>query len=125
MPKDAPTAGMDAALDYYTDADVQYVCSAAPANFAGIAAVALASIAMDPGDFALSNGTPNGRKFTVAEKIGALVTDDGTPTHVVLANTGDSTIRYQTVCTVDPAVPLVTGSLVNFPEWTGTILEPS
>jgi len=115
---------MDAALTYYTDADVQYVCSAAPANFAGIAAVDLASVAMDPGDYALSNNAPDGRKFTVAEKAGALITTGGVPTHVVLANTVDSTIRYQTTCTVDPAVPLVTGSLVTFPSWTGAIREP-
>lgn len=124
MPKDAPTEGMDAALTYYTDADVQFVCSAAPANFAGIAAVALASVAMDPGDYALSANAPDGRKFTVAPKPSALVTTGGTPTHVVLANTGDSTLRYTTTCTVDPAVPLVGGSLVNFPSWTGAIREP-
>jgi hypothetical protein len=122
MAKAAPDATIDASLDYIAASNVQIACSAEPANYAGIAAVALADVAMVGGDYTKANGDVSGRKVTMAAKTGASVDTAGTATHVVLANSGDSTLRYVTTCT---AQALNTGNTVNFPTWKIEIADPT
>jgi len=75
---------LDAALDKIATATRMVVTSAQPANFAGIAAVALADVVVDSGDFTKANGDTSGRKVTVAAQSGVNVDTSGTATHVCL-----------------------------------------
>lgn len=124
MAKQAPDPVMDAAFDYIDQSNIMHVCSAEPANYAGIAAVSLASVAVTPdtGDFVKANGDTSGRKVTVAAKSGVSVTANGTATHLVLARSTDSTLRYVTTCT---AQALVLGNTVNIPAWKVEIADPT
>lgn len=122
MSKAAPDPVMDAALDYVDLSDRMYLCSAQPANFAGIAAVLLATATMTPNtDYPKSDGT-SGRKITVAAKSGLSVTASGSGTHVVLATNGDSTLRYVTTC---PSVSVIAGGTVDIASWTIQIADPT
>jgi hypothetical protein len=60
-------------------------CSALPANFAGIAAVMKASIAVTAGagngDYTLANGDTSGRKLTLAAQPAVTLAANGTVTH--------------------------------------------
>lgn len=118
-----PTTEIDPALDGIAACNVQHVCSAQPANFAGIAAVSLGSISMTPvSDYTKAAGDVSGRKVTVAAKNGVPITADGTVTHLALANTTDSTLRFVTTCT---AQPVLSGGTVNIPAWKNEIGAPS
>lgn len=123
MAKAAPDATIDAMHDYIDQSNIMHVCSAEPANYAGIAAVSLADIAMTPDtDFTKANGDVSGRKVTVAAKSGVLVDVTGTATHVVLARTTDSTLRYVTTCT---SQALTAANTVNIPAWDIEVLDPT
>ena len=115
MAKWVNDAALDAALDYLDQSNIMHLCSAQPATYAGIAAVSLGSVAMTPDtDFPKSDGDVSGRKFTVAAKSGVSVTASGTVTHVALARTTDSTLRY--VMTTTP-LAVTSGGTVNVPSW--------
>lgn len=121
MGKWAPDAGIDAALDYYKDADLMIVCSAQPTDYNDAVNVKdLASISMVAGDFTKADHT-TGRKVTVAAKSGATINHGGTPTHIALCKSGDSTLRYVTVCS---GPTLVQGGQVNVPSWKMTLGDP-
>lgn len=96
MAKFIADAALDAALAYVTAADVEYLCSAQPATFAGIAAVSLGSAT--PSWSGPADGDISGRKVTFAARTGVAVTATGNVTHVVFARTADSTLRYVTTC---------------------------
>lgn len=118
MGKKCPDAVLDAAFDYLDQANIQHVCSAEPTTYAGIAAVSLASVAMTPDtDFtkAAGAGSPAGRKCTVASKSGVSIGTSGTATHLVLARSTDSTLRYVTTCT---SQAVTAGNTANIPAWT-------
>ena len=123
MGKAAPDATIDAMFDYVDLSNIMHVCSGEPANYAGIAAVSLASVAMTPNtDFTKANGTVSGRKVTVAAKSGVSVASSGTATHLVLALTSDSTLRYVTTCT---SQALTAGNTVNIPAWEIEVQDPT
>jgi hypothetical protein len=77
---------LDAGLDEFATTARLVVCSAAPANFAGIAAVALADVAVTPGDgngdFTVADGDVSGRKVTVAQQANVPIDVTGTATHL-------------------------------------------
>lgn len=115
MAKWVNDAALDAALDYLDQSNIMHLCSAQPATYAGIAAVSLGSVAMTlDTDFPKSDGDVSGRKITVAAKSGVSVTASGTVTHVALARTTDSTLRY--VMTTTP-LAVTAGGSVNVPGW--------
>jgi len=123
MGKQAPDATIDAMFLYVDDCNIVHVCSAEPANYAGIAAVSLASTAMTPTtDFTKANGDTSGRKCTMAAKSGVSVSASGTATHIAIANTGDSTLRYVTTCT---SQALTSGNTVNIPAWKIEVGDPT
>lgn len=123
MGKAAPDATLDALADYIDQSNIMHVCSAEPANYAGIAAVSLADVAMTPDtDFTKANGDTNGRKVTVAAKSGVTVDNSGTANHVVLARSTDSTLRYVTTCT---SQVLTAGNTVNVPAWDIETADPT
>lgn len=122
MGKAAPNNTIDSELSYIAGSDTLYVCSAEPANFAGIAAVALADVAVDSGDFAIADHTGGGRQVTVAAQSGVPVDVSGNATHVVLANAAGSTLRYVTTCT---SQALTAGNTVNVPSWVISVGDPT
>lgn len=115
---------MDAALDVIATATRMDICSAQPANFAGIAAVALADVTLDSSDFTLANGDTSGRKVTVAAQNGVLIDTSGTATHVALSRVSDSTLLLVTTCT-SQALTANGSNTVNVPAFDDEIADPA
>lgn len=92
------------------------ITSAQPANFAGIAAVALADVALTAGfgggDFTNADGDTSGRKVTVAAQNAVPVDTTGTATHVCLDD--GATLLQVTTCT---SQALTSGNTVNVPAY--------
>jgi hypothetical protein len=85
--------------------------------------VSLASVALTPDtDFTKANGDTSGRKVTVAAKSGVSVTASGTATHIAIARSTDSTLRYVTTCT---SQALTSGNTVNIPAWKIEVADPT
>lgn len=124
MAKWANDLVMDAALDVIATATRMDVCSAQPANFAGIAAVALADVTLDSGDFSKANGDVSGRKVTVAAQNGILIDASGTATHVALSRVSDSTLLLVTTCT-SQALVANGENTVNVPAFDDEIADPT
>lgn len=123
MGKACSDSHMDAMLDNIALADTLTVCSAEPANQAGIAAVALADIALTPGDgngdFTIANGDTSGRKLTIAQQADVDIDSSGTATHVVI---DDGTSIYVTTCT---SQALTSGGTVTIPTWDIEVADPA
>lgn len=102
MAKKFDDSVFDAALAEAATATTVHVCSAEPANHAGIAAVSLADIAVSAGlgggDYsAATNGDVSGRKTTLASQVDVVVDNSGTATHVV--GTDGTVLLWCTTCT--------------------------
>lgn len=114
---------LDAFLARVDDCTTLTICSAQPANFAGIAAVALAAVTLTAGagngDYTLANGDVSGRKLTVAQQASISITASGTATHVVL---DDGTYVYITTCT---SQALTLGGTVTVPAYDCEIADPA
>jgi hypothetical protein len=119
MAKAVDDTVLDGALNVIDNATRMVACSGQPANFAGIAAVALADVVMAGGDFTDANGDTSGRKVTVAAKSGVNVDSSGTATHITLDD--GTTLLYVTTCT---SQALTSGNTVNFPAWDIEIVDP-
>lgn len=120
MAKATPDVVLDQMLDYLAaQATTLVVTSAEPANFAGIAAVALADVTIDSGDFSKANGVTNGRRTTIAQQSAVPIDASGTATHVVLASA--SVLLYVTTCT---SQALTSGGTVTVPAWDIEIADP-
>ncbi len=89
----------DVALDLLVDSIIEiHVCSADPTNYAGIAAVMLATkAALDFSAQAAEDGDISGRKIALPEVAIASITSSGTATHI--AYTSADTILALTTCT--------------------------
>jgi hypothetical protein len=123
MGKAAPDATLDSLSDYVDQCTVMHVCSAEPANYAGIAAVSLADVTLTADtDFTKANGDTSGRKVTVAAKSSVSVDASGTATHIAIARVADSTLRYVTTCT---SQALTAGNTVNIPAWDIEMTDPT
>lgn len=122
MAKFVDDSVMDAGLAKIATATRQVVTSAQPANFAGIAAVALADVTLTPGvgsgDFTVANGDVSGRKLTVLAQSGVNVDTSGTATHVCLDD--GTTLLHVTTCT---SQALTSGNTVNVPAYDHEILD--
>jgi hypothetical protein len=81
MSKFVVDAAMDAGLAVIAAGTRVTFCSAAPANFAGIAAVLLASVTVTAGagngDFTIADGAVSGRKLTVGAQTGLVPAANG------------------------------------------------
>lgn len=123
MGKATPDVVLDKMADYILGAaDKLYVTSAEPANYAGIAAVALADVAIDSSDFTKANGDTNGRKVTIAQQSNMPIDSSGTATHVVLAkDAATSELLYVTTCT---SQALTAGGTVTTPAWDIEVADP-
>lgn len=121
MGKATPDAILDAMADaIIAAATTLYVTSAEPANFAGIAAVALADVTIDSGDFTKANGDTSGRKVTIGQQSSVTIDASGTATHVVLAS--GSVLLYVTTCT---SQALTSGGTVTVPAWKIEVADPA
>lgn len=97
-----------------------HVCSAAPANHAGIAAVDLADVTVDSSDFSTGDGPSSGRSTTIAAQNGITVDSSGTATHI--AGTDGSTMLLLTECT---SQALTAGNTVNIPQFRVNFPDPT
>lgn len=123
MGKQAPDATIDSMFDYIDQCNIMHVCSAEPANYAGIAAVSLADVALTPDtDFTKANGDTSGRKVTIAAKNAVPVDVTGTANHIAIARSTDSTLRYVTTCT---SQALTSGNTVDIPSWKIEVADPT
>jgi hypothetical protein len=107
MSKFIATAGEDAELNYIAGSTRMTYCSAQPANFAGIAAVALTG-PTTPAFTGPAAGTPNGRQITVGAVSGVAVTANGSTTHVAFDD--GTTLRFVDTC---PAQAVTTGGTLS------------
>lgn len=111
---------LDAALNEIATATRIVVTSAEPANFAGIAAVALADGTLSGGDFTNADGDTNGRKVTIAQQADLTIDSSGTATHVCLDD--GAVLLYVTTCT---SQALTSGGTVTVPAWDVEIADPT
>ena len=124
MAKAAPDAVMDAALNYIDQSTIMTVCNAQPTTYTeAITTFKLADVVMTADtDYTISDGDTNGRKVRVAAKSAVPIDTSGTATHVALARTADTTLRYVTTCT---SQALTSGGTVDIPVWDIEIADPT
>ena len=124
MAKAAPDATIDAMLAKIATATRLVVCSGQPANFAGIAAVALADVTMTAGngagDYTIADGDVSGRKVTVAQQTNVPIDASGTANHISLDD--GVNLIYVTTCT---AQALTSGGTVTVPAFDIEIADPT
>jgi hypothetical protein len=113
---------LDAALAKVATADRLVLASAQPANYAGIAAVALADAALTPGDgngdYVIADGDASGRKLTVLGQTGVTVDVTGTVTHFCLDD--GVTLLHVTPCTSEG---VTSGNAVDTPAYDVEFLD--
>lgn len=117
MGKVIPDARIDLMLDQVEGTHIA-VCSAEPANYAGIAAVQLAGQAIS-GSYAKANGDTSGRKTTAPAQTGVSIASSGTATHVVIHNNTDTMYLVTTVT----SQALTSGGTVDIGAFDHEILD--
>lgn len=123
MAKFMSDASANAMLDFIATATRMSVCSAQPANFAGIAAVSLANVTMTAGngnDYTHSDVPAGGRRTTVAQKANITVNTSGDATHIVLDD--GTQLIYGTTCATQA---LASGGTTTVPSWNIDINDPT
>ena len=120
MGKSTDNSVFDAALNEIATATTMTLCSAEPANYAGIAAVALADAVMAGGDYTNADGDVNGRKVTMTAQAGEAVDATGSGNHVCLDD--GVTLLYVTTC---DAISVTSGGTVDFPAWDIEFADPT
>jgi hypothetical protein len=93
-------------------------CSAQPANFAGIAAVTLATTT--PTFSAIGAGTPNGRTLTVNAVSGVAVTTAGTVSFLALDD--GTNLQFVDTCT---AQAVSAGGTLSAASWLINVSDPA
>lgn len=84
-------AVIDGGLDYIvSNATRVHICSAEPANYAGIAAVELVQYTVTGGNYTKAAGDVSGRKLTLGALTGNTATAAGNGTHVAFSNGTDT-----------------------------------
>ena len=100
------------------------VCSGEPANFAGIAALLLASVVMTAGhgngDYTIGNGDVNGRKVRVEQQAAVPIANSGTANHICIDD--GATLLSCTTCT---AQGLTSGGTVTVPAHDHEFADPT
>ena len=95
------------------------VCSAQPANYAGIAAVTLATTTLTSGDFS-TGASGLSQVLTIAQKSSISITTSGTAVYIALDD--GVTFLEGTLCT---SQALTSGGTVTIPSWTVTATQPT
>lgn len=124
MAKSISDPVLDAALAKIATCTRLVICSGQPANFAGIAAVALADVVMTAGDgagdYVIANGDTSGRKVGVQQQAAVPIDASGTATHVVL----DDGVTLQAVATCT-SQGLTSGGTVTCPTHDYEFADPT
>ena len=97
-----------------------HICSAEPANYAGISAVQLAAATIS-GSYTKAAGAVSGRKNTLPAQTAISITASGTATHVVVSN-NSSTMYLVTTCT---SQALTSGGTVDTNAFAHELLDPT
>ena len=118
MAKFIASAVQDALLANLATSTRMTFCSAQPANFAGIAAVQLASTT--PAYSAAGAGSPNGRSITVNAVSGVSVTATGSAAFVCLDD--GTTLRFVDTC---PAQAVTSGGTLSASAWIINLSDPA
>jgi hypothetical protein len=119
MAKAIPDAILDAMLNASEGTHIT-ICSAEPANYAGIAAVTLAGQAIS-GSITAADGDTNGRKNTYPAQTGISISASGTATHVVTHN-NSTTMYIVTTCT---SQALTSGGTVDTNAFDHELADPT
>lgn len=126
MGKAAPDYTLDGSLERIAEATRMYICADQPADYAGIAALALAqadvTAGVGNGDFTIGDAPGGGRRLTVAAQADMPIGTTGEGDHVVLADVANSRLLYVTE-TLQP-VALTSGGTVDTPAWNIDIADP-
>lgn len=124
MAKKVDDSVFDAMLAKIATGNIMHVCSAEPANHAGIAAVSLADIALTAGDgngdYTIANGDVSGRKLTVAQQASVPIDANGTATHIAISD--GTTLLAVTTCT---SQVLTSGGTVTIPAFKAEVTDPT
>lgn len=124
MAKAISDAVFDAACNKIATGTRLVVCSGEPANFAGIAAVALADVTVTAGsgngDFTVGNGDVSGRKCRVEAQSAFPIDSSGTATHVSIDD--GTTLLSVTTCT---SQALTAGGTVSTPAFDFEFTDPT
>lgn len=119
MAKAIPDAIIDLMLANAEGTNI-HVCSAEPANYAGISAVQLATKIIS-GSYAKAAGDTSGRKNTLPSQTDLSIGTTGTATHVAISN-GTDTLYLVTTCT---SQALTSGGTVTTSAFAHEINDPS
>lgn len=115
---------MDASCDQVATANLMLVCSDQPTDRADALTLALADVALTPGDgngdFTVANGDSSGRKVTVAQQASILVDTSGDATHVALVD--DTRLILVNTCTLQT---LTAGNTVTVPAFDDEFGDPA
>lgn len=125
MAKFANDLVMDAAFDFVIAQAERLVVAAGDASgvYANLAAISLADVAIDSGDFTKANGDTSGRKVTIAQQSSIPIDSSGTANHVhVVRDSATSRILLTTTCT---SQALTAGGTVTVPAWDEEIGDPT
>lgn len=124
MGKAAPNSTIDPMLAEIATATRLTILTDEPANFAGIAALLLASVALTAGDgngdYTIGDGDTSGRKVTVAQQADMSISSTGDADHVALDDGTD--LIYVTTCTLQS---LTSGGTVTAPAWDIEVADPA
>jgi hypothetical protein len=124
MAKAIPDVVYDAALDLIATATRLVVCSAEPANFAGIAAVALADVTLTAGDgngdWTIADGDASGRKITCGAQADFDIDSTGDADHIAWDD--GSTLLMVTTCDTQT---LTSGGTVSTPAIDCELADPT
>ena len=104
MGKKIPDEVIDMALeDIANNGDKLDLCSAEPADYAGISAVSLGQVSLTlgdgNGDYTIGDGDVSGRKLNVAAQT-VTGSGTGTATHAVISDSINSKIKAITTCNI-------------------------
>lgn len=125
MSKSIPSVTTDTLLAKIATGTRLVVCSGQPANFAGIAAVALADVTLTAGsgngDWTIAAGDAGGesRKVTLAAQAGVTIDSSGTATHISIDD--GSTLLWVTTCTSQALVAAGTVDVPAFKHEVGAV----
>jgi len=123
MAKEFHNDVIDAALDKLATSTHLTFCSSQPANYAGIAAVALVAVTLTAGDgngdYVIADDT-SGRKITIGAQTGMTPSANGTVTYAVL---DDGTTLLAATAVTSQAV--TTAQTWNSPAFKMSIADPA
>lgn len=107
---------LDDGLSELADADILHLCSAIPADYAGIAAVTLGNKASPTVSAPQARAVGAGRRVVITAITDGSETADGSATCVVLADTNTS--RLMIVRELPEAYATATGATFKLNEWS-------